>query len=100
KECHHKVQADFVFSGDGEDVTQGWDISKNIGSANVEIQFEDKTNDRYLKIQLPAKKRQYSSSVVKYNDNQEVVLIMDISESISDSSGIFVYILLESDCSK
>lgn len=97
KEKFYNVPAPSGFSQYEKETTEDWDFKllKATEAKKVFVAQKEDSN-KAIQIELPLKKRQYSFRVLKNSQGDELVIFMDISESIRDE-GLFGYAVIRND---
>lgn len=95
KEIYFQVSAPSNFSDFSEDVTSAWDVQEiTIQDNYVKYSVVKKNKTKSMNLDLPLNKRKYLFSVLKNITGEEMVVFMDISETISDR-GFFGFVIVE-----
>lgn len=93
KENYYNISAPNDFAINTE-VTDQWDVGgvKDTGKTKI-FRITKKDKSKSIELEVPIKKRNYNFAVLENEAKENLILFMDISESIMDK-GLFGYILI------
>ena len=94
KEIFYDINAPSHFRKYQNETTEDWSFKLVDSNAEKQIYVaSNKDRSKIVTIELPVKKRKYNFSVLKNQDNNELIVFMDISETVRDK-GLFGYVII------
>lgn len=95
KENFYDIPAPSGFTKYEKETTEDWNFEL-LESTNAKQIYvaNKKDNSKTIKIELPLKKRKYSFNVLKNLQGDELIIFMDISETVRDK-GLFGYAMIK-----
>lgn len=96
KEIFYDITAPSGFNEYEKETTEDWNFKLLDSTADKQtFVASKKDNSKSVKIELPLKKRKYSLNALKNMQGDELIIFMDISETVRDK-GLFGYAIIKS----
>jgi len=97
KEKFYDIPAPSGFDRYEKETTEDWNFELLKTTEAKQIYVAKRNDDsKAIQLELPLKKRQYSFKVLKNAQGNELIVFMDISETVSDK-GFFGYVVIKND---